>query len=287
MRWLRRSLVQALAVSITATGCASHEPIEWVVHPAKPLPRAPQVIADATPVDLSGFHLLDHEYDRYARARDARVQHAVSDAGVSGGGGLGGGGGNPVLLIIALPIFLITLIAVNAASKGKAHSKASDRDHLLEREDTARLSPVLTKTATGAALAERTGRVLNPDQGETSGRLRVSVKSIEQRLYFDGRVALAVRAEAQAMAQDGAMSPPSQHFALIPPKDNYSYFGWTESAVQDDLKRALDTLAVSIASTYRPGAIAPPSQRYALQGDARAVKYTSGLREFIRDYDAR
>lgn len=286
MSCLKRSLVHALAISIGVSGCASHEPTEWVVHPAKPLPRAPQVIADATPVDLSGFHLSDDEHRRYLAMRDARIDGAVSAAGVSGGGG-GGGGGHPLLLIVVIPLYIIALIAANAASKGKAHSKAASRDQLLEREDTARLSPVLTKIATGSALAGRTGRALNPDSSETAGSLQVSVKSIEQRLYHDGRVALAVRAQARAIAADGTVSPPSEHFVLIPPKDNYSYFGWTDSAVEDDLKKALDTLAVSIASTYRPDTITPPSQRYALQGDARVQKYTPGLREFIRDYDAR
>lgn len=287
MLWLKRSVVHALAISITASGCASHQPTEWVVHPAKPLPRAPHVIADATPVNLSGFHLPDGEYKQYLSMRDERIERAVSKAGVSGGGGGGGGGGNPVALVIVIPLYLITLLVANIASKGRAYGKASDRDRLLERENTARLSPVLANAATGAALAERAGRLINSTLGETAGWLQVSVKSIEQRLYPDGRVALAIRAEAQAIAPDGTASPPTEHFVLIPPKDGYSYFAWRDGTVEDDVKHALDMLAVSIASTYLPERITTPSQRYALQGGARVSTYTPGLREFIRDYEAR
>jgi hypothetical protein len=254
MRWLKQSFIHALAVSLVATGCASPAPTEWVVHPAKPLPRAPHVIAEATPVDLGGFHLSDSEYGSYLAVRDARIDRAVSS---TSGGGFGGGGGHPVLLIVA-----------------------------IERSETARLSPLLAKTATGAALAERTGNLVNPKLGETAGWLQVAVKSIEQRVYSDGRVALAIHAEAQAIAPDGAASPPSQHFVLIPPKDYYS-LAWGGHAVEEELKKALDTLAESVASTYLPERFAAPAQRYGAQGDAKVVTYVPGLREFVRDYDAR
>ena len=279
MRWLKQSFIHALAVSLVATGCASPAPTEWVVHPAKPLPRAPHVIAEATPVDLGGFHLSDSEYGSYLAVRDARIDRAVSS---TSGGGFGGGGGHPVLLIVAIPIYLIVLLDM----KGRAHGNAADRDRLLERSETARLSPLLAKTATGAALAERTGNLVNPKLGETAGWLQVAVKSIEQRVYSDGRVALAIHAEAQAIAPDGAASPPSQHFVLIPPKDYYS-LAWGGHAVEEELKKALDTLAESVASTYLPERFAAPAQRYGAQGDAKVVTYVPGLREFVRDYDAR
>jgi len=82
-------------------------------------------------------------------------------------------------------------------------------------------------------LAERTGNLVNPKLGETAGWLQVAVKSIEQRVYSDGRVALAIHAEAQAIAPDGAASPPSQHFVLIPPKDYYS-LAWGGHAVEEE-----------------------------------------------------
>ena len=250
------------------------------MHPAEPLQQVPYVIAEATPVNLSGFHLSDSEYKRYLDTRDVRIERAVSS---TGGGGFGGGGGHPLVLVAAIPIYLMVVVA----AKGRAHGKAADTDRVLEPEETARLSRLLANAVTGAALAERTGRRLYSNLGATVGWLQVSVKSVEQRLYPDARVALAFRAEAQAIAPDGTASPPSQHFVLIAPKGGYSAHAWRDGAVEDDLNRALDMLAASIASTYMPERVGVPAQRYELQGGARVVSYTMGLREFFRDYDAR
>ena len=157
--------------------------------------------------------------------------------------------------LILLPVLIPALIIDHVVTEG---SDATFQPKLMPVEESTRLAALFREQATGAALAERTSRLVPLAGDERAPRLAVRIKSAEYGSFARDEFSITLGAEARLRSATGGEAPPTEHFVMLKRRPLEV---WSERDYLDtrrEIDRALDLLAASIGATYRPGSVAAP-----------------------------
>ena len=251
----RLLMTAAAALALSACATRTEPPGEWVRNTRSLTTPPPElrIVADAASIDTSAFEVDDRERARFNRERSRSMNAGRHDdlKYVNGPIGL-------ILLPVLIPVLIIDHVATEASAE-------TFRPKLIPAEEGAQLAALFRERATGAAIAERTSRLLPSRQDERSPQLVVRMKTAEYASFPGDEFSITLGAEAYVRSAAGEESPRTAHFVMLKrrPIEMWS----DQDYSKQEIDRALDILAVSIGATYRPDSVSRPKERVEHWGD--------------------